>query len=125
MPRLVAPFGSNPKPPAGTICALEMYISDGPAAAHFFGELFGWGTRETMPQYLAFDPGAGVGGTFQSHTPTMPAVAYIYVADVGAKIVEIEATGGKRICDPMPVPGMATFGYFQDPSGTSMGLIGP
>ena len=125
MPHLPAPFGSNPKPPPGTVCAIEMYTKEGAAAARFFGELFGWGTLETMPQYMAFDPGAGVGGVFQSHTPTLPAVAYIYVADAVAKIAEIEAAGGKRMGDPMGIPGMATFGYFKDPSGTSMGLIGP
>jgi hypothetical protein len=124
-PRLKAPFGGNPKPAPGTVCAVEMYAKDGAAAARFFGELFGWGARETMPQYVGFDPGAGVTGTFQSHTPALPGVAYIYVADVAAKIAEIEAAGGKRVGDPMAVPGMATFSYFIDPSGTTMGLIGP
>jgi uncharacterized protein len=124
-PRLEMPFGSNPKPPAGTICSLEMYAADGSAAASFFGELFGWGTLSTMPQYMAFDPGAGIGGVFQSHTPASPAVAYIYATDVGAKLAEIDAAGGKRMGDPMRIPGMACFGYFHDPSHTTMGLIGP
>ncbi|MBI1763421.1 MAG: VOC family protein [Acidobacteria bacterium] len=125
LPHIPMPFGSNPKPPAGTLCSLEMYAADGKAAARFFGALFGWGTLETMPQYMAFDPGAGIGGVFQSHTPGLPAVAYIYVTDVVAKIAEIEAAGGARMGDPMPIPGMACFGYFKDPSGSSMGLIGP
>ena len=124
-PRIPMPIGSNPKPPAGAICHLEMYAADGAVAARFFGELFGWGTLATMPHYMAFDPGAGVGGVFQSHTPTLPAVAYIYTADVEAKLTEIEAAGGKRLGEPMRMPGAGCFGYFQDPSGTSMGLIGP
>jgi predicted enzyme related to lactoylglutathione lyase len=125
MPHLVMPVGSNPKPPPGTICHLEMYNTDGAAAARFFGELFGWGTLQTMPLYMAFDPGAGVGGIFQSHTPAMPAVAYIYAADVGAKLSEIDNSGGRRMGEPMPIPGVACFGYFKDPCGTSMGLLGP
>ena len=124
-PRMGMPMGSNPKPPAGAICSLEMYATDGSAAARYFGELFGWGTHAMMPQYMAFDPGAGVAGVFQSHTPALPAVAYIYSADVAATLVSIEAAGGARLGDPMAMPGMATFGYFKDPSGTSMGLIGP
>ncbi len=124
-PHLPFPFGSNPKPPAGAICSLEMYASDGEAAARFFGELFGWGTLATMPQYVAFDPGAGAGGVFQSHTPSLPALAYIYVDDVAAKLGEIERSGGARLGEPMRLPGTACFGYFKDPSGTSMGLIGP
>src|SRR2546423_13211205 len=90
------PVGSNPTPPAGAICHLEKYAADGAAAARFFGELFGWGTLPTMPQYVAFDPGAGPGGGFQSHTPSMPAVAYIYTGGVQAKLAGIEAAGGKR-----------------------------
>jgi uncharacterized protein len=119
------PLGPNPKPPAGAICSIEMYAADRAAAARFFGQLFGWGTLETMPQYMAFDPGAGVGGVFQSHTSTLPAVAYIYTMDVEAKLAEIEAAGGQRLGEAMRMPGVACFGYFQDPSGTSMGLIGP
>ena len=125
VPPMPWPLGSNPKPPPGTICSLEMYAADGAATARFFGELFGWGTLATMPQYIAFDPGAGVGGVFQSHTPAMPAVAYVYVADVGATLTALEAAGGTRMGEPMRMPGMGCFGYFTDPSGTSMGLIGP
>lgn len=125
MPPIPMPIGSNPKPPAGAICHLEMYAANGAAAARFFGELFGWGTLATMPQYVAFDPGAGVAGIFQSHTPSLPALAYLYATDVEAKLAEIEAAGGQRLGAPMRMPGAGCFGYFKDPSGTQMGLIGP
>lgn len=125
LPAIPVPFGSNPKPPAGTICSVEMFAKDLASTARFVGELFGWGTRETMPQFLGFNPGAGVAGVFQSHTPSLPAVAYVYVADVAAKLQEIDGAGGRRIAEPMSAPGMGTFGYFTDPSGTHMGLIGP
>ncbi len=124
-PHMPLPIGSSSKPPAGAICSIEMYAADRAAAARFFGQLFGWGTLETMPQYMAFDPGAGVGGVFQSHTPALPAVTYIYTADVEAKLAEIEAAGGQRLGEAMRMPGVACFGYFKDPSGTSIGLIGP
>jgi len=55
----------------------------------------------------------------------LPALPYIYATDVEAKIAEIEAAGGKRMGEPMRMPEFGCFGYFQDPSGTSMGLIGP
>lgn len=124
-PRIPMPLGTNPKPAAGGICSLEMYAADGAAAARFFGGLFGWGALATMQHYMAFDPGVGVGGVFQSHTPALPALAYIYTTDVEAKLTEIDATGGKRLGDAMRMPGAGCFGYFTDPSGTSMGLIGP
>ena len=123
-PSIPMPFGTNPKPPAGAICSVEMYAAD-EASPRFFHELFGWGTMATMPQFVAFDPGAGIGGVFQSHTPALPAVAYIYVADAASSLTAIEAAGGQRQGDAMSMPGMGTFGYFKDPSGTTMGLIGP
>jgi predicted enzyme related to lactoylglutathione lyase len=95
------------------------------ATGRFFAELFGWGTQPTMPQYMLFDPGAGIGGVYQAHTPGTRGLAYIYVEDVAAKLAEIEAAGGKRLGEPMAMAGMATFGYFSDPSGTAVGLIGP
>ena len=124
-PHIAMPFGSNPRPPAGAICSLEMYAADGSAAARFFGHLFGWGAQPTMPQFVAFDAGAGIGGVFQSHTPAAPAMAYIYVDDVASTLPRVEAAGGSRLGDPMSMPDMACFGYFTDPSGTAMGLIGP
>lgn len=118
------PFGANPEPPAGTVCSVEMYSKDHTVTARFFNDLFEWGTRETMPQYLGFNPGSGISGVFQSHTPSLPAVAYVYVPDVAAALQEIEAAGGTRTAEPMSAAGLATFGYFTDPSGTTMGLIG-
>lgn len=122
-PRVPMPFGDNPKPHANTICSLEMYSAES-AGPRFVREAMGWGTVPTMPSFVAFDPGAGIGGVFQSHTPALTAVAYIYVNDVAATLTAIEAAGGQRLGDPMSMPGMATFGYFKDPSGSSMGLIG-
>jgi predicted enzyme related to lactoylglutathione lyase len=124
LPRLLPPFGSNPKPAAGTICSLEMYAGDRDAAARFFHDSFGWSASATLPGYMAFDPGAGIGGVFQSHTPTMPAVAYVYVPNVAAMLDRVDAAGGKRTAEAMTVPGLACFGYFTDPSGTNIGLIG-
>ena len=124
-PRIEMPFGTNPKPPAGAVCSLEMYAADGEAVTRFVGGLFGWGAAPTMPHFVGFDAGAGIGGVFQSHTPVAKSMAYIYSADVAASIAAIEAAGGKRMGDPMAIPGMGTFGYFTDVSGTAMGLIGP
>jgi predicted enzyme related to lactoylglutathione lyase len=118
-------FGPEPKPPAGSVCSLELYGGDFAATRELFGNCFGWGLLDTMPQYLMFDPGAGIGGVFQSHTAVTKSVAYIWVEDVGATLTAIEAAGGKRMSEPMSVPGYGTFGYFFDPAGTAMGLIGP
>jgi len=118
------PFGDAPKPAPGTVCSLEMYTHDGEQAAAFFGARFGWGTAPTMPRFVGFDPGAGIGGVFQSHTPGLPAVAYLYVTDVKRTLASVVEAGGKALGEPAAMPGMATFGYFIDASDTTMGLIG-
>lgn len=123
-PHVPMPFGDNPKPPANTVCSVEMYTAPD-VSPKFFSELFGWGTLPTMPHFVAFDPGAGIGGVFQSHTPATRAMTYIYVSDVAATLATIDANGGKRMAEPMSMPGMGTFGYFTDASGSAMGLIGP
>ena len=124
IPPIPMPFGDNPRPPAGSVCSIEMYAADGTVAAKFFSTVFGWGTAPTMPQFLGFDPGAGICGVMQSHSPNATAMTYIFADDVKAKLGEIEAAGGKRMGEAMSMPGMGTFGYFQDVSGTPMGLIG-
>jgi DNA polymerase-3 subunit epsilon len=125
-PPVPMPFGDNPRPPAGSICHIEMHAAgDGSASAKFFEQMFGWGTLPTMPQFIAFDPGAGITGIFQTHTPTTPAMTYVYTEDVEQKLAEIERAGGQRDGNPIRVPGMGCFGYFKDVSGTELGLIGP
>lgn len=124
-PHIPAPFGSGAKPGVNSLCSLEMYGGpDLPATGRFFGDLFGWASLDSMPGYRMFDAGVSVGGVFQGHTPSTTSIVYIYVADVAAKLQEIEGAGGKRMGEPMAMPGV-TFGYFSDPSGTPMGLIGP
>lgn len=125
MPRVGMPVGSAPKPVVNTVCSLEMYAASGDAAATFFGALFGWASLRTMESYMAFDPGAGIGGVFQSHTPAHASVAYVWVTDAAATLDAIDAAGGARLGAPMAIPGFATFGYFTDPSGTMMGLMAP
>jgi predicted enzyme related to lactoylglutathione lyase len=119
-----APFGDAPRPPSATVCSLELHAGDLEAAARFVAVHWGWGTMPSMPPYLMFDAGAGIGGVFQSHSPASRGVAYVFAPDVRATLDAIDAAGGQRMGDAMAMPGMATFGYFSDPSGTMLGLIG-
>jgi predicted enzyme related to lactoylglutathione lyase len=125
VPHIPTVFGDAPKPPAGSICSIELYGGDLVVTKKFFGEVFGWSTLDTMPQYLAFDAGAGISGVFQAHTAIVKTMPYIWVDDVKATLEAVEANGGKRDGEPMAMPGFGTFGYFTDPNGTHMGLLGP
>ncbi|MCC7324682.1 MAG: VOC family protein [Gemmatimonadaceae bacterium] len=123
-PPVPMPMGANPRPMAGTVCHVELYSRDLSATAHFFHEQFGWEVTPTTPQYTAFNPNVGISGIWQSHTPVPSALPYIYVADVNATLAAIDAANGRHHGHAVAVPGMATFGYFTDPSGTAMGLMG-
>jgi predicted enzyme related to lactoylglutathione lyase len=125
VPHVPSGLGGGDKPPANSLSSIELYGGDFDKVKQLFGEHFGWGLLDTMPQYMMFNPGGGIGGVFQSHTAVAKSMPYIYVDDVHAKIAEIEAAGGKRIGEPASMPGMGTFGYFTDPNGVGMGLIGP
>lgn len=124
VPQVPIPVGANPRPADGTVCSVEMYTSDPNATAHFFGSVFAWRSIPTLPHSTAFDPGAGIAGIWQSHTPSTRSLPYIYAASVEQALRDVERAGGVRRGTPTVVPGMATFGYFTDPSGTPMGMMG-
>jgi predicted enzyme related to lactoylglutathione lyase len=124
VPHIPSGLGSGAKPPANALSSIELY-GDFAQVKQLFGDLFGWGLLDTMPQYMMFDAGGGIGGVFQSHTAVAHSMPYIYVDDVRAKLAAIVAAGGKQIGEPASMPGMGTFGYFTDPNGVGLGLIGP
>lgn len=124
VPQVPIPVGANPRPADGTVCSIEMHAGDLDATAAFFANAFGWRAIPTLPHSTAFDPGAGITGIWQSHTPSTRALPYIYVASVEQALRDVEQAGGVRRGAPTVVPGMATFGYFTDPSGTPMGVMG-
>ena len=125
-PRVPAPWAA-PEPVApNTVCSVEIHGGlDLASAQRFYGGLFGWGLAAPAGQYMMYDPGAGMGGVFQSHTPQSPVMIYVYVTDVAATLAKIEEAGGSRLGDPMAMPGMGMFGYFKDSNGVVLGLIGP
>ncbi len=125
-PYVPAPWSAPEPVAANSICSVEIHGgTDLAAAEKFYGGLFGWGTVAMGPQYMMYDPGAGVGGVFQAHTPQAPVMIYIYVDDVLATLEKIKASGGKQIGEAAAMPGMGMFGYFSDPNGVVLGLIGP
>jgi predicted enzyme related to lactoylglutathione lyase len=125
-PYIPAPWNAPQPVQPNTICSVEIHGGlDLATAQRFYGGLFGWGLAEPAGQYMMYDPGAGVGGVFQSHTPQAPVMIYIYVDDVAATLARIEAAGGSRLGEPMAMPGMGVFGYFKDANGVALGLIGP
>jgi hypothetical protein len=119
------PFTGTEKPEPNTICFFEIFGGDFEATNAFFTKVFGWTTTPTPghTEYLGFNPGAGLEGVFQGHTKEIPVMAYIWVDDVAATLEKVKAAGGTPSGEPM-VSEMGVFGYFQDPSGVWIGLLG-
>jgi predicted enzyme related to lactoylglutathione lyase len=129
---MVMPIDYHPDPMVsqsglvpGSYVAVEVYGGDLASTKEFYGGLFGWSMLETMPQYMMFNTGMGLGGVFQGHTPQAHVMPYVWVEDVSATLDKIVAAGGQKLGEPMAMPGTPVFGYFLDPYGNGMGLMGP
>jgi len=48
---------------------------------------------------------------------------YVSVDDLRASLERAEELGGKKVVEPMPIPGVGTFAMFQDPDGVMIGLF--
>ncbi len=119
------PFGEGDKPAVNTICSFEIYGGDFAKTREFYSKLFGWTVAEdSVPsEYMHFASGGGADGVFQSHTPDAPVVAYVWVDDVAATLAKVKELDGATLSEATPTP-MGVFGYFTDPSGVWIGLIG-
>jgi uncharacterized protein len=91
----------------------------------FYWELFGWKTASFDDQYRLVEAGKGLGGGFMRCGASMQPYVTIYVGvdDVQATLTKVEALGGSVIVSPTPIRGVGWFALFQDPDGTTIGLL--
>jgi predicted enzyme related to lactoylglutathione lyase len=100
--------------------------ADGSALAAFYGKLFGWGVRDSGPDYWLLQPGEeGIaGGVLQTSADMPPYVTvYVSVEDLDAFLTQAESLGGTRLVGPTPIPGVGAFALFRDPEGNVVGLM--
>lgn len=96
----------------------------------FYGEVFNW-KFEDFPEanYVTFSTGeGGLGGGFNPVSEENPAgtvVNYIQCDDIKATLAAIEASGGKALMEPMPIPGVGQIAHFHDPSGNLLSVLQP
>lgn len=122
------PFGEGDKPAANTICFFEVFAGDKMEESRaFYADVFGWKTSsvEGHEDKTVFSPGAGVQGVFLKETEGIEVLAYVWVDDVNAALEAVEQAGGEVLYGgPIAAPHVAVFGYFKDPSGVVVGLLG-
>jgi predicted enzyme related to lactoylglutathione lyase len=108
----------------------EVISDDAERAKRFYADLFGWeiSSDPDMGGYGIVDTGAGpdaVGGGIGA--PSGPGETgvkiYLRVDDLEAYLAKAEALGGKRLAEPMELPGdFGTMAVISDPDGNPVGL---
>jgi uncharacterized protein len=105
----------------------EVAGKDQPALKSFYAELFDWKftDMEEMP-YSTVDatdggiPG-GVGAAPEGHPGHV--TFYVQVDDLEGSLAKSESLGGKKVMDPIDLPGGTRIAMFTDPEGHEIGLM--
>ncbi len=118
--------------PIGAPCWADLWTSDVPAAARFYGELFGWTAEEPSPEfggYFMFTRGGVPVAGGMGDMPDAPAnnTWKIYLAtDDIVKTVESAAANGAQVVVPaMPVADLGVQAVLVDPTGAEIGAWQP
>jgi len=111
---------------ADKVVHFEIAGQDPKGLQKFYTDLFGWKVDADNPMdYGMVDPStAGIaGGISPSPDGTSHVTVYIEVDDLDAALKMAEKLGGKKINDPMEVPGGPMLAHFADPAGNFIGLV--
>ncbi|HEY7801539.1 MAG TPA: VOC family protein [Dehalococcoidia bacterium] len=103
----------------------EVLGKDGKKLQQFYGSLFDWNVDANNPMNYGMvnAADAGVGGGIGPAMEGGPQVTfYVEVPDLNAALKKAESLGGKKISDPMDVPGGPKLAHFADPDGNVIGL---
>lgn len=111
---------------------VELNTTDIKKAKDFYGKLFDWKLEDMQmgggETYTMIGVGEGTGGGMMKHPmPGAPSnwLAYVQVNDVGSSIKKAQSLGAKIIKEATEIPGVGTFGIFQDPTGATLALWKP
>ncbi len=105
----------------------EIVGRDAEALQRFYSQAFGWQIKAAGPSYAMALPGDDVGinggiGSPPESGDASRVTFYIEVADLEATLQYVERLGGKRVVDPVDVPGGPSFALFADPEGHVIGI---
>lgn len=120
---------------AGKFFWYELITPDTAAACDFYGHVIGWSFAAMeggdMP-YTVVSAGDRPVGGMMTLTADMQAggarpawVGYIHVADVDAKVKEIEAAGGTLHLPAFDIPGIGRIAMLADPGGAPFYVMDP
>jgi predicted enzyme related to lactoylglutathione lyase len=111
---------------AHPVVHFEIAGTDGARLTSFYRDLFGWEIQAAGPDYwLVAGQEGGIGGRLFKTRDDMPPYVTLYVStsDLNASLDRAVELGGKRLVEPMEIPGTGSFAMFQDPDGNTIGLF--
>lgn len=112
---------------AGKVVHFEIPIDDPARAVAFYRDGLGWPLEQWGPmEYWTTTGGAGdgIGGGLTRRNADAPVVTfYVSVDDIDEALASIEAAGGRRLTDRMPIPTMGWSALFEDTEGNRLGLF--
>ena len=105
----------------------EVVGKDAEGLQRFYGESFGWDIQPVMPVYAMAHPRAdhGIDGGIGADAAGGEGhvTFYVEVDDLGDALETIERLGGRKVSEPMDVPGGPRIAMFADPEGHVVGLV--
>jgi hypothetical protein len=112
---------------AGKVVHFEIPIDDSERAVAFYGRAFGWQLDRWGPvEYWTTTAGEGdgIGGALTRRSDDIPSLMfYIDVDDIDAALAAVDAAGGTRLTERMPIPTVGWSAFFTDTEGNKVGLF--
>ena len=105
----------------------EVPFDDGPRAANFYREAFGWQLNDYGPEYAGIQSPQGgsapeVGGLSQGQEVRSGGpLVLLYSTDLDRSVEAVKHAGGQVVNGPYAFPGGRRF-HFTDPSGNELGV---
>jgi len=110
----------------------ELMTTDPKAAVAFYGQLFGWKSKDmdmgTGAYHVQNVGESGIGGIMSmppGAPPGMPPMwgCYVTVTNVDETVAQAEKLGGKVVMPIMKVPGVGRMAVIADPQGAVLSVI--
>jgi predicted enzyme related to lactoylglutathione lyase len=111
---------------ANAVRWFEVAGKDHAGLKSFYSSLFDWqlSDMDGMPYSILEDPGdgipGGIGGAPEGNAGHV--TFYVAVDDLEASLSQAESLGGRRLMDPMDIPG-GKIAHIADPEGHMVGLM--
>lgn len=110
----------------GSLCHVEIQVSDLARAQQFYGAVFDWDFDAFMEDMVVFGQGEShIGGLMRvdqvdaGHSPSL----WFKVENLDATLVAATQAGGTIESPRSPVPGVGFSASILDPDGTPIGIV--